>query len=139
MEFVFHGTDGKRYELSPMTLGNMRQFKEWVQLLPYSFFLAHKDLMPPEQAAQEGSRVLKECLDRHLTEGSPEVTAAMDTMEGALHLLHLMLRKNHPTLTVEELEDVVTVSSLQHLGSLIKACNAVAGDEKKTTPASSST
>jgi hypothetical protein len=138
-DFSFEAQE-KRWHLSPLSLGDMRAFKEWVQLKAWFMLQAYKDKLPPELYDAESKRVLTACMDKELQEDSPEVEAAMRTSEGIAQLVYLSLRRNHPAITAEQTADILTTRNLAEVADLLMACSGMGGKKKvreEETPESS--
>lgn len=108
--------NGERYRLSRCTISVLRDFRDWAaSRLPDPLEIVKKQLegFPPH--LQE--LMVKEALERANRVkdfASPEVQALLHSFEGMLHLLGLLLRPNHPTLTDQEIFDLLTNCLNEH-------------------------
>lgn len=133
MDESFKGADGKHYNLSPLTLGDLRRFTQFAQYKDYQDFQNLKDRLPPDDFATESKRLLTECSRKHLTEDSPEVREAMKTLDGSLYLLFLSIHRNHPTLTYEDLSEVVTLALMPDVAEKLSILSGLANEPPPVT------
>jgi len=132
-DFSFEAKE-QRYHLSPLSLGDMRAFKEWVQLKPWFALQALKDKIPAELFEPESKRILSSCMDKELTESSPEVEEAMSTSEGITQLVYLSLRRNHPGLSAETVGKLLTTRNLPEVAEKLMACSGMGGKKNEIPP-----
>jgi hypothetical protein len=124
-DFSFEAKD-QRWHLSALSLGDMRRFKEWVQLRPWFALQNQRDRIPPDLFDKESARLLQSCMDKEIKEGSPEVAAEMETSEGVTQLVYLSLRRNHPAITPDQVEDLLTTRNIKEVSDLLVAVSGLA-------------
>ena len=131
MEQSFKGADNKHYNLSPLTLGDLRKFVSFVQYKPWQDFQDLKERLEPDDFKQESQKLLHECAQKRLSESSPEVQDAMGTVDGASQLLFYSLKRNHPTLTAEDVGEIITLQNLDEVSDKISVISGLAPSAKK--------
>jgi threonine/homoserine/homoserine lactone efflux protein len=55
--------------------------------------------------------IIAECGNKHLTESSPEVAEALNSLEGGAYLIWLGLRRNHEKITYQDVLDNLTIET----------------------------
>jgi len=108
MENVFTGSDNKTYVLSPLTLGDNKRFVRWVRYRRWTLFQELKDQLPGPTFESESNRILQECNNLDLNEGSEAVTTLEKTVEGITQLVYLSLKHTYPAMTLDQVEEVLT-------------------------------
>lgn len=132
MDFSFEAKD-QRWHLSPLSLGDMRRFKEWVQLRPWITLQNQRERIPSDLFGAESARLLAACMNKEIKEGSPEVSEAMETSEGITQLVYLSLKRNHPKLTTDEVEELLTTRNLKEVSELLVTASGLALAKKNET------
>lgn len=121
---------GKKYILSPLTLGDLGQFCQYAQYRDY--YLLRKSDIPEAEAA------LKDCFDecrrRKVGIGSAEFVEALQTADGLAYFLYLSLRHKHNTLTAEALEGQLTLHQLNDMADIVGELSGIIDSRKKKTP-----
>jgi hypothetical protein len=120
MDFSFEAKE-QRWHLSPLSLGDMVKLKTWVQFYPYECLQRQRDRMDPETFKAESSKLLLECAFKRTNERSPEFAELLETPEGIAQLAFLMMKRNHPALTIEETQEVITSRNLEEVAHLVLA------------------
>ena len=133
MDESFKGSDGKHYNLSPLTLGDLRRFTQWAQYRDYESFQSLKDRLPPDDFQAESKRLLSDCSRKRLTESSPEVQELFATLEGSVYLIYLSVKRNHPTITAGEIADVVTLPIVRDVADKLLILSGMGNESKKVS------
>jgi hypothetical protein len=136
MDCSFIALDGKHYNLSPLTLGDLRAVTRHVQYQAWQDFQELKDQLDPEAFRAESQKLLHECSKNRLTEGSPEVSDYLKTLGGVVYLLYLSVKRSH-NLNYDQLCDILTPEIAIEAGDKLLAVSGMLDDSKKkqvTTP-----
>ena len=130
MDFSFKGADKKAYNLSELTLGDLTDsFPLFVQFYPYEQFKKMETRIPKEQYEAQSSKLLNECSAKSCTINSPEVKAFLDTMEGTIYLSFLSMRKEHPTITLEQVKEILTPAIFPEVSVKVAVLSGFMGEE----------
>jgi hypothetical protein len=130
--------DNKAYTVSPVTLGDLRQFRIWVQYLDWINFQDLKGTMPDEAFHEESRRIREECTRKHLNEGALEVSDLLDQVQGVCKLVELSLRHKHPDTTYQHVCNLLQKKESVALVEKVLILSGLAGDgapkKKKINP-----
>jgi hypothetical protein len=124
VDFSFEAKD-QRWHLSPLTIGDMVKLKAWVQFYPWECLQKQRDRMDPETFNAQSSKLLLECAFKRVNEKSPEFAELLETPEGIAQLAFLMMKRNHPTLTVDDVQELLTTRNLEEVATLVVAVSNV--------------
>lgn len=113
---TFIEVDNKKYKLSRFERKEHRKFLDWADKVipdPFELIMGRLESFPP--ALQE--ILVKEALQyakMRLTMLSPEVQNLLQTSEGGIKLLEVMLQRHHPELTTAEVENIYDRCQEEH-------------------------
>ena len=131
MDSSFKGADNKVYHLSPLTLGDLKSFANYCAFRPY--------YMMKEQADEAGidvtgelKRCFADCANKGSRLDSSSVDEASNTIDGAIHLLFLSLRRNHPSITTDTVGEIVGFDKLGDVSDLLMVVSGMADAKKKS-------
>ena len=97
----------QNYIVSPLTLGDLKAFRVWVQYLDWLNFQELKGTLPDEIFQAESQRIRLECTKRKLTEGDLDLANMMDKAEGIVKLVQLSLAHKQPTLSYRDVAELL--------------------------------
>jgi len=126
--------NGNTMTLSPLTLGDLVQFKVWVQWKPYEDFRSQKQRFDPRDFAEELAKLRGECARKRLVEGSGEVVEAQQSYSGIVKMLQLSLLKQHPGITEAELE-TLTIGQLYDISDQLQILSGLVDEEEEVPTA----
>lgn len=110
MDSQIIAANGKVYNMSPITLGDMNKFRSYCQFREWHLLYEVKDQFPEDQIQPLLTSKLEECAKKPVTaELIDELSFSTD---GAIYLIWLSLSRNHDNITRKEVADLVTVKTL---------------------------
>lgn len=129
---TFTALNNTTYTLSPLVLGHFREFREWVQWLPYESFKRQKLRFENEgDYKEELAKLRGECARNRLREGSAEVISMQSEPEGIVKLICLSLKRNHPTVTEEEIESNLTIDGMKEAAEQLMIISGLVTEDEE--------
>ena len=104
---------GKTYRLSPLTIGDLADFETWIKSRVISNARETVKGLDPDERLRMLSMIINQAISQE------DIQKAMSTASGGRYLLWLSLRKAQPDITLEKLDEVFDVSSIQEVLSVL--------------------
>lgn len=108
---------GSTWKIGRWDRGVWRRFLDWARTQlpdPVEEALKVVDRLPERLAAVVVQKALEE-KTAFLSIGSTKVTALLQSMEGGIYLLYLLLQKNHPGISEDDAMQIVMEYGLEKL------------------------
>lgn len=104
--------NGKKYKLSPLSLGDMADFEAWVISQRIEAVLNYAGPLTPTERAQVISEIYN-------NSNQVVISQEMGTMKGMLHLFWCSMKKHQPEITKEDVSNLVSLDNLDKMSALI--------------------
>jgi hypothetical protein len=122
---------GTTWRIGRWDRGIWRKFLDWARTQlpdPVEEALKVVDRLPEKVANALVQKALEE-KTAFLSIGSPKVTALLQSMEGGIYLLYLLLQKNHPGITEDDAMEIVMEYGVERLQERFDQAAGVAPQE----------
>lgn len=108
--------DDITYEFSPLTLGNLADFCLWFQYKELHDFKYNASQYLDADIRKEMQKELyKKCASKTYKLDDPEIAASMMTCEGIIQQLCLSLKRKHPDMTYDKVQEIIPIDDLNHV------------------------
>lgn len=113
--------NGKTYSLSPWTYKIQGEFEKYLERKAVEAFQAVAPLMTPEERAHELKALRQEITGGEYSFGSDAVAKALNSVVHLTYLFYLMLRPNHPEMTLELAGELVSANMADAMAKIAEA------------------
>jgi len=118
--------NGKEYKLPPLKLKQWSEFCEWVAFFPYN-------RAKNQGIAKEELRdILKECNGKFYSVQSFEVLQMIVSFPGSLKIMEISLKFGQPSISEQEIDDVLTNSDWLEIWDRVLSKNGFAPKTETT-------
>lgn len=97
---------GKEYRLTPLTEGDFGEFERWMQDHHMELAKRHLTGVPAEVASDLYKHAYDQAMKISIT--SKEALQMLNSLDGAVMLISLMLRKHHPDMGTEVVRTILS-------------------------------
>lgn len=115
---------GKEYRLSPLTLDDIAEFEVWLEAQAWNAPERTRHMVTPDVYERRLSAIARQVASKEFAWGSAAATRASESLDGKKFTLFLQLRHNHPDITYDEVDQMVTEELAQVLVKVEEA-NAI--------------
>lgn len=122
----------KKYVLSPWTYLIQGQFERYLEFEAVKALNNMKAFLTEDEYRTELRQLRREITDKEYSFGSDRVAAALANPPHLRQLLFLMLKPNHPEVTLELAAEIL-VNELEHAYEAITAANPTTATEPTVT------
>lgn len=115
--------DGQTYNISPWTYRIQGEFEKYMERKAVETFKLLSECMTPEERAVELAALRREIVSGEYSFGSDTIARALNSVGHLTYLFYLMLKPNHPEMTVDKAGEIVS-SNLGEMMDKIAEANA---------------